>query len=223
MDAITALLTDAIASPLMPLVVFAACVIDGFFPPVPSETSVVAAGALALSTGADPLTLAVVIAAAAAGAFTGDSLAYLIGRRIGTDRYAWMRRPAVRRTLGWAARQLERRPATLILTARYVPVGRVAVNTMAGATRMPYRRFAPLSAVAALSWAIVCLLISLVASAWFGHNPIAAAVAAAAISIVLGVAVDGVMRLVRRLRRPDGRGVTTPDRADVCETEEVPA
>lgn len=223
MDAIAALLTDAIASPLMPLVVFAACVIDGFFPPVPSETSVVAAGAVAISTGADPLALALVILAAAAGAFTGDSTAYLIGRRIGTDRFAWMRRPAVRRTLDWAARQLERRPATLILTARYVPVGRVAVNTMAGATRMPYRRFAALSVVAALSWAIVCLLISLVASAWFGHNPIAAAVTAAAISIVLGVAVDGVMRLIRRARRrrtPEGSESCD---ADARDAEEVPA
>ncbi|MBO3662982.1 DedA family protein [Microbacterium stercoris] len=221
MDAITAFLTDAISSPLMPLIVFAACVIDGFFPPVPSETSVVAAGALALTGGGDPATLAAVVLAAAAGAFTGDSLAYLIGRRIGTDRFAWMRRPAVRRALGWAARQLERRPATLILTARYVPIGRVAVNTMAGATRMPYRRFATFSAMAAVSWAVMCLLISALASTWFPHTPLASAATAVVISLLLGVAVDAGMRLVRRLRR---RGA--PDAAPCPEApahEEVPA
>ncbi|MEL5991732.1 DedA family protein [Microbacterium phosphatis] len=218
MDAITAFLTDAISSPLMPLIVFAACVIDGFFPPVPSETSVVAAGALALSTGGEPLTLGVVILAAAAGAFVGDSTAYLIGRRVGTDRFAWMRRPGPRRAMGWAARQLERRPATLILTARYVPIGRVAVNTMAGATRMPYRRFAAFSAIAAVSWAVMCLLISAVASAWFPHTPLVSAVAAVIISMTLGVAVDAVLRLVRRARRKTPETAPAPEEA---RTEEV--
>lgn len=221
MDAITAFLTDAISSPLMPLVVFAACLIDGFFPPVPSETSVVAAGALALASGGDPATLVTVILAAAAGAFAGDSTAYLIGRRIGTDRFAWMRRPRVRQALGWAARQLERRPATLILTARYVPIGRVAVNTMAGATRMPYRRFASFSAIAAVSWAVMCLLISLVASAWFPHTPLASAAAAIVISMLLGVAVDAGMRLTRRLRRRPAPAA--PAVADEALREEVSA
>ena len=95
------------------------------------------------------------------------------------------------------------------------------MNTMAGATRMPYRRFAALSVVAALSWSIVCLLISLVASAWFGHNPIAAAVTAAAISMLLGVVVDGGTRLIRRVR--PRRAPELPADEDAREAEKVPA
>ncbi len=45
---------------------------------------------------------------------------------------------------------LERRLAMLTLMGRQVPVERGAVNTMAGAMRMPYHRFAQLSAAAVI-------------------------------------------------------------------------
>src|SRR5690606_9201928 len=114
-------------------------VLDGIFPPVPSETVIVGAAAVGAATGAPHLVL--LGACAALGAFAGDNATYWIGRAIGTDRFRWMRGARARRTVDWARRGLDRRGASLILVARYIPVGRVAVNLTAGATRYPLARF----------------------------------------------------------------------------------
>ena len=81
---LTALVTDVAASPWVYLVVFAVCFVDGFFPPVPSETVVVGAATISVATGQPQLLL--LIGAAAAGAVLGDNAAYQLGRMLGTDR-----------------------------------------------------------------------------------------------------------------------------------------
>lgn len=48
---------QAIASPWLYLVLFAVTIIDGFFPPIPSETVLVAAAAVTASTGEGNLLL----------------------------------------------------------------------------------------------------------------------------------------------------------------------
>ena len=48
---------------------------------------------------------------------------------------------------------LDRRGASFIIAARYIPIGRVAVNMSAGALGYPRRRFVGLTAVAAVMWA----------------------------------------------------------------------
>jgi len=68
-------------------IVFLLAVLDVFLPIVPSETAVITAGVVA---GSGDLSLPIVIAAAAAGAFLGDNSMYLVGRRFGhraTDRF----------------------------------------------------------------------------------------------------------------------------------------
>ncbi len=137
---------QAIASPWLYLVLFAVTIIDGFFPPIPSETVLVAAAAVTASTGEGNLLL--LGAVAAIGAAIGDNIAFLIGRGLGTTRFAWMRRPRVAAAFAHAQLALDRRSATLILGARYIPVGRVAVNMTAGALDFPWRRFLPLSLIA---------------------------------------------------------------------------
>ena len=76
-------------SPWLVPALFALVVGDAFLVVLPSETAVVALGALWATEGAPPL-LAIVLAAAA-GAVVGDGLCYLIGRRIGLDRWRWQR------------------------------------------------------------------------------------------------------------------------------------
>ncbi|WP_052460490.1 DedA family protein [Microbacterium gorillae] len=196
----------------LPVVLFVLCLLDGFFPPVPSETAVMAALTLALGAGANPAFIATLIAAAAVGAASGDSVAYAIGRVCGTDRWRWQRRPRVRRALDWAAHQVSARPAILIIGARYIPIGRVAVNMTAGATRLPYRRFLPLSLIAGIMWAGMCWLLGTVISAWLGDQPVIAAIVAVAVSLVLGAVIDGISRLVSHLRarRAARRAPVTP-------------
>ncbi|WP_157001676.1 DedA family protein [Agromyces laixinhei] len=203
-------LNDTVAtlagSPWVYFVVVLVCLIDGFFPPIPSETVVVAAAAVSASTGSPHMLL--LVAAAALGAMAGDNIAFEAGRRIGLTRFRWMRRPRVVRTVEWASRGLDRRGALLIFTARYIPVGRIAVNMTAGATRYPRRRFIPLSAVAGLTWAVYSTVIGLVAGHWMHDQPLLAVVVAIVFAAVVGAAVDLVIRWLR------GRGGRR--RADVA-------
>lgn len=187
---------QAVASPWLYLILFAATVVDGFFPPVPSETVLVAAAAVAASTGTADLIL--LGAVAAAGAAIGDNIAYALGRTVGTTRFAWMRRPRVVATFAAAAQALERRSATLILGARYIPVGRVAVNMSAGALGFPWRRFAPLSIIGGVSWSAFSLAIGLLAGSWLTGNPLFSAGLGILIALLVGVVIDRVAALRRR-------------------------
>ncbi|MGO4103363.1 DedA family protein [Leifsonia sp. YAF41] len=186
------------ASPWVYLVVLLVVIIDGFFPPIPSESIVVALGALAISTNAPNLILLVFVTAV--GAVIGDSLAYLIGRRIGLDRFTWMRRPRITAGIARARTALDRRAATLLLTARYVPVGRVVVNMTAGGTGFPLRRYLPLAALSALGWSLCTVFIGVLAGTWLKSNPVLGAVAAIVIAFVLGLLVDAVLTWVARRR-----------------------
>lgn len=49
-----------------------------------------------------------------------------------------MRKQKTAAAFAWARRELDQRAAAIILTARYIPVGRIAVNMTAGATGFPH-------------------------------------------------------------------------------------
>ena len=228
MDIINELILQAVASPWLYLVMFATAVIDGFFPPIPSETVLVAAAAVAASTGGTNLWL--LCALAAIGAMIGDNIAYLIGRSVGTTRFAWMRRPRIAAAFARARGTLTRSGAPLILGARYIPVGRVVVNMSAGALDYPWRRFLPLSAVAGVSWAIYSAGIGVLAGHWLKDQPLLSALFGIAFALIIGVIIDRTTALRRRrLARADeadvlsGAGLpseTSEPRASVPSTVE---
>lgn len=197
---ITEILAIIGVSGWLPIIIFILCLVDGFFPPVPSESAVMAGLALALTAGARPSFIVTILIAAALGAASGDSIAYAIGRTVGTERWGWMRRPRVRAALDWAARQVSARPALLIVGARYIPIGRVAVNMTAGATRLPYRRFLPLSLAAGAMWAAMCWVLATVVSAWLGTDPVLTTIVSIGVSLVIGVLIDAVTRVVKVIR-----------------------
>ena len=136
------------ASPLVYVGMYLFALIDGFFPPIPSESLAIALAALSVASGRP--NLALVITAAAAGAFTGDQIAYAIGKRLAQHRLPFLGGPRWAKTLDWAQRTLERRGASFILAARFIPVGRVAVNMTAGGVGFSRRRFVGLTAIAGL-------------------------------------------------------------------------
>lgn len=197
-DVINELIMQAIASPWLYLVLFAVTVIDGFFPPIPSETVLVAAAAVATSAGGADLILLGLVAAI--GAAVGDNIAFLIGRRLGTTRFAWMRRPRVVAAFTAAQQALERRSAVLILGARYIPVGRVAVNMSAGALGFPWRRFVPLSLIGGASWSIFSIAIGLLAGSWIKGQPLLSAGLGVVIALLVGLVIDRVVAIRRRRR-----------------------
>jgi len=196
-DVINELILQTVASPWLFVVLLAVTIVDGFFPPVPSETVLVAAAAVLASTG-DVWALLPLGLVAALGATIGDNIAFTLGRRLGTTRWAWMRRPGIARAFAQAERALANRSAALILGARYIPVGRVAVNMSAGALRFPWRRFVPLSIVAGISWSALSLAIGLLAGSWVRDQPLVSAGIGIAVALVIGLVIDRVTALRRR-------------------------
>ena len=184
-------LLELASSPWLYPLVFALVVGDAFLVVLPSETVVVALGALAGATGTPWLIVLVPIAAV--GATTGDLLCFLIGRRVGLDRWDWQRRGRIAAALGRVQRTIEHRTAVLVFTARYIPFARIAVNLTAGASGIRLARFVPLSAAAGLGWAIYNVAIGASFGAMLRDQPILAIVLSVAVAITLGVAVDVVI------------------------------
>ena len=160
---------DLAASPWIYLVMYLFAAIDGFFPPIPSESVVIALAALAVGPAGEP-NLWIVVPVAALGAFTGDQIAFSIGRRVPVHRLRIFRSGRGQSALAWAERALERRGASFIIAARYIPVGRVAVNMTAGAVGFPRRRFTFLAAIAAVTWACYSTVIGVSAGAHDGSE-----------------------------------------------------
>ena len=198
MQAINDFILAAAGQPWVLILVFVCCVVDGFFPPIPSESVVVGLAAVAATADIpNPVFLA---ATAAAGAFVGDNIAYLIGRGAGTRRWAWMRGHRMQRAFRWAGTELRKRPASLILVARFVPIGRVAVNLTAGATHFPRSRFVAMTVFSAVLWGAYSVAIGLFFGQWFEENHLLGVIVAVICAMVLGVLVDlAISRLRGRL------------------------
>ena len=167
--------------------------------PLPGETALITAGGLA---AAGHLSLPLVIAVAILAAITGDTLGYWVGRRRGRafllrDGFlAGHRRHAVTR----ADRFFARNGTVTVFVSRFIPGVRVVAAVMAGATQMPWRRFASANALGAVLWATT------VASLAYLLGPAGAASLALA-GLTLGpLAVAGAWWRQRRIR---GRAAIT--------------
>lgn len=191
-------------SPWLLPALFGLVVADAFLVIVPSETAVVALGALAGSTGSpSPLQF---VPVAAVGAVIGDSLCYLIGRRVGINRWGWQRRGRIGTALARVRGIVLSRPAVLIFTARYIPYARIAVNLSAGAARLPYGTFLPLSAAAGTGWALYNTGVGMAFGAVLRDQPILAIVLSVVVAIALGILVDlALTRISAAWRRRRGR------------------
>ena len=144
--------------------------------------------------------LAPIVVAAAVGAVVGDGLCYLIGRRIGLDRWRWQREGRIGAAIARVRAAVHRRTAVLVFTARYVPFARIAVNLAAGAGRVPLRRYLPLSAFAGVAWACYNVAIGAIVGSAIRDAPLLAIAISIPIAIVLGLVVDRVVARLDALR-----------------------
>jgi membrane protein DedA with SNARE-associated domain len=187
--------TDFVSgSPWTYAYLFAVSAIDAFFPVVPSETSVIAAGVLASS---DDLVLPFVIIVAACGAILGDNISYFIGRTLGhriAERFFSGER---RKRLDQAERGLAQRGGYLILVARFIPGGRTAVTLAAGTLEFPWRRFIAWDVAAGIIWASYAALLGYFGGRTFEESPLKGL----ALAFGIAVAVTGIVEVVRWVRK----------------------
>lgn len=194
-DTVNAAILAAAEQPWLLALTYVLIVLDGIVPIVPSEALV-----MALASLDGPPALPLLVLVAALGAITGDNVAFAVGRLLGPGRFSGLRLRRMAVALDAGRRQLERRPATVILTGRFVPVGRVAVYLAAGASGYAHRRFLPISVIGGVVWAFYMTALGLLAGAWVEGNPLVGAVVGVLLSLVIGGVVDLVIRR-RRLRR----------------------
>jgi len=205
MDSLGSLVDLASASPWTYVIILSVAALDALVPLVPSETTLISAGVLA---GAGDLELGLVIAAGAAGAYSGDTSAYLLGRRFGprlSGRLFRGEQGARRRN--WAEGALERHGGPLIFGARFVPGGRTATTVSAGLLRMRLAAFAAFAGIAAVAWAAYGALVGYLGGRAFEDNPLWGLALGFGIAAVTFAAVEGVRRARRRRGSTDARSL----------------
>ncbi|MEW9555188.1 DedA family protein [Nonomuraea sp. NPDC050783] len=185
--AILDLLQQVMSSPWLYVALFALAVLDGFFPIVPAETSVITAAVFAASGETN---LALVMVVAAIGAFAGDHISYLIGHKSGG-------RLRGKKALVWARGALAERGGLVLVVARYIPGGRTATTLTMGAVRHPLRSFTFFDAIAAVSWAVYSGLIGFFGGMAFENDPIKGLL----LGLGIALSITALVELVRWARK----------------------
>ncbi len=121
--------------------------------PLPGETALIAAAALAKHGG---LEIEIVIAVAAAAAIIGDSLGYAVSRRYGRRLLTRPGRTQARRmdVLARGEAFFDRHGPKAVFFGRWITGLRVWASWLAGITHMPYRQFLMWNALGGITWAI---------------------------------------------------------------------
>jgi membrane-associated protein len=196
----SALSSLQVGSALSYLIAFVIPALDAVFPVLPGESAVIALG-VATAGSADPR-IALLVGCAAAGAFIGDNLCYVLGRRFGPAvQRRFFATPKGARARAWAERSLDRFGPQLIVVCRFIPGGRTAVTLTCGLTGYPRRRFVAATAVAAVIWALYAFLIGRLGGQAFEDNPWAGLVIAFGASIAISAVIEVTRRGVSRARR----------------------
>jgi membrane-associated protein len=179
------------APPLVYLAVLLVCWGDAFLPVLPSETTVMAAGALTVHGNLDLVPL---IGSAALGAVCGDMTSATLGRVLPRrDNRAARSRGRVRqriRAIGAALQsRVEHNVYLVLLLARFIPGGRTAVTLGLGRSALPMARLLAPLAVAGTLWALITSLAGRFgATLVFEHPALVGAITAGVLAVAVAAA-----------------------------------
>jgi membrane protein DedA with SNARE-associated domain len=135
------------------LAVFVLVFLESSGLPLPGETALVTAAIYAGHTGA--FELHEIIAVATAAAVLGDTMGFFIGRTLGLRVLEKLARrfPAAEKRLLVGEYLFLRHGGKIVFWGRWVALLRVLAAVLAGANKMPWRRFAVMNALGGLCWA----------------------------------------------------------------------
>ncbi len=172
--------------------------------PLPGETTLLAASYLA-ATG--HFSLPLVIGSAALGAVVGDSLGYAIGRKGGRRflerRGKWLGMTPEK--LARADHYFARHGAKTVFFGRFVALLRILAGPLAGASKMPYRRFLAANVAGAVTWATTMGTL-----AYFFGKPVAAVLSSMGLWALAAIVIFLVARFVfKRWQRTRERRLAT--------------
>ncbi|WP_460665498.1 DedA family protein [Kribbella swartbergensis] len=197
-EAARQLLSVAMASHWLLLVLFLAAAIDAVFPVIPSEGLVVTAG-MAAAAGHQNLLLVIVLAML--GSVIGESVCYLMGRGSGPALHRWMKRRERRQAIyEKVSAALHSRGGLILMTVRYVPGARMVATLTAGATRYSFKKFFLFTfAGVTVAYTYVALLGYLGGDA-FAHDSLKALGFSLSLAFVIGLVLETSRRIVVKRR-----------------------
>ncbi len=162
---------------------------------LPGETAVVYGGVLA---AAGQVSVAVVLVVVWVAAVVGDSVGFEVGRSLGPR---LTRAPILRNhpeRIGEAQGYLRQRGGRAVLMGRFTAFLRAVMPGLAGASRMPYRRFLVFNVIGGVLWGSVCVLLG-----YFAANSISRVTQYLGVTsgVVAAVIVVGLLWAWRRRTR----------------------
>ena len=134
-------------------VLFALIFLESAGIPLPGESVLISAALYAGTT--HRFTLAAVIAVAFAAAVTGDTMGYVVGRRLGAPALARYGHHVglTRQRLAIGEYLFHRHGGKIVFFGRFIALLRVLAALLAGVHRMNWPRFALVNALGGLAWA----------------------------------------------------------------------
>jgi membrane protein DedA with SNARE-associated domain len=198
MEAARQLLSVAMASHWLLLVLFLAAAIDAVFPVIPSEGLVVTAG-MAAAAGHQNLLLVIVLAML--GSVIGESVCYFMGRGSGPMLHRWMKRQERRQAIyDKVSAALHSRGGLILMTVRYVPGARMVATLTAGATRYSFKKFFVFTfAGVTVAYTYVALLGYLGGDA-FAHDSLKALGFSLSLAFLIGLVIETSRRIAVKRR-----------------------
>ncbi|MFM8776826.1 MAG: DedA family protein [Actinomycetota bacterium] len=191
-------LKESSSSPWFYLVIFTIAVLDSVLPIVPSETLVIIGG---VTAGTGELSIVVVVACAAAGAFVGDNLSYFLGREASD----WVVKRRTRtekgaKQLANIVEQIHERGGLLLITARFIPGGRTLLTLSCGVTRQPRRWFIGWAIAAASIWSLYASLLGFIGGKSFADNHTKAFLIAFTSAFSITVLIEVIRAILHRVK-----------------------
>lgn len=200
-NAIQDAIVAAGASPWVLVAVLGLCFIDGFFPPLPSESIIIGLAALTVQGDGQPLIL--VFLMAATGAWLGDQMAYFLGSKIPISRIRFLNEGRGGRAFARAGHQLTQNAPLYIFAARFIPVGRMAVNMCAGAIRYRRPAFMLIDGISVMVWAAYSIAVGVGAAHILEDKPLASMALGIAGGVFLGWILNHILNFVLRRWFPE--------------------
>lgn len=173
----------------------------------PGEAAVIVGGVVA---GQGDIDIRLLIGIVWFAAFAGDSVSYLIGKRLGRE-FLVKHGPRVQITearLEQVERYMQDHGGKTILVGRFIGLVRAMAPFIAGSSRMPYRRFLPYDVIGSGLWAVFFCMLGYVFS-----NNLSAVINYAERGVLIFGWIVGtlvlIVYLIRRFRKPEERAKAT--------------
>ena len=196
MEVVRQLLSVAMASHWLLLILFVAAAVDAVFPVVPSEGMVITAG-MAAAAGHQNLLLVIVVAMV--GSVIGESVCYFLGRGSGPALRRWMRRRDARQAIyEKVSNALHTRGGLVLMTVRYIPGARMVATLTAGATAYSFRKFIVFTiAGVTIAYTYVALL-GYIGGDAFAHDSLKALAFSLGLAFLIGLVLETSRRIAGR-------------------------